>query len=162
MALLPILTWPDPRLSQPCRPVAPDDDVADLAADMLETMYAAPGRGLAAPQVGVLKRMFVMDAGWKSGHPDPQILLNPVIEAMAATRATGAEGCLSLPGITTDVERATEITLRWTDLDGQDKRAVLTGFAAICAQHECDHLDGIVTLDRLSPQARAVAEARYS
>lgn len=161
MAVLPILTWPDPRLSSRCAEVAADDDVRDLARDMLETMYAAPGRGLAAPQVGVLKRLFVMDVGWKEGKPSPMVMINPDILWMSDTRAMGPEGCLSIPGIAPEVSRAESIRIRWTGLDGQQAEVEMTGFAAICAQHEFDHLDGVVTLMRLSAQARAAAEAAY-
>jgi peptide deformylase len=157
--LLPILRWPDPRLSQPCAPAVPDDDLRRLAADMLETMYAAPGRGLAAPQVGRLVRMFVMDVTWKEGHHSPQVFVNPEVLELSAARVTGPEGCLSIPGPVTEVERAETVRMRWMDLDGQVQEAMLTGFAAICAQHEYDHLDGILTLDRLPPEARARAEA---
>ncbi len=157
--ILPILRWPDARLSMPCRAAVLDDSLRALAADMLETMYAAPGRGLAAPQVGRLERLFVMDVTWKEGVHSPVVMVNPEILGMSEQRATGPEGCLSIPGPTTEVERAMEVRMRWTDLAGDVQEAVLTGFAAICAQHEFDHLDGIVTLDRLSPDARARAEA---
>lgn len=159
MAILPILRWPDPRLATPCTPVA--EDVAQLAADMLETMYAAPGRGLAAPQVGVLKRLFVMDVAWKEGPPAPSVVINPQILWRSDDTATGAEGCLSIPGIMTDISRATQIRMTWTDLHGQLQDEILTGFAAICAQHEYDHLDGLVTFDRLPPDQRAAAQAAY-
>ena len=160
MTRLAILRWPDPRLAQPCAPVT--GDVAALAADMLDTMYAAPGRGLAAPQVGVLLRMFVMDVTWKDGTPSPRVCINPEILWRSDDVAPGPEGCLSIPGITTTVTRPTAIRLRWTDLSGAQHTEDLTGFAAICAQHEYDHLDGIVTLDRLSPDARAQALAGYA
>ena len=156
--LLPILRWPDPRLSQVCAPAVPDDDLRTLAADMLETMYAAPGRGLAAPQVGRLVRMFVMDVDWKTGTPAPMVFVNPEIELLGE-RVTGPEGCLSIPGPVTEVERAAQVRVRWTALDGTAHEAAFDGFAAICIQHEYDHLDGILTLDRLSPEARALAEA---
>ena len=162
MAVLPVRLWPDPVLSRMADPVTDHSAAHDLAADMLATMYHAEGRGLAAPQVGVSLRLFVMDAAWKQGTPAPQVFVNPVILAKSDDVATGPEGCLSLPGITTAIARATAIRLRWTDLDGAVHEADLTGFHAICAQHEIDHLDGIVTLDRLSPEARAVAEAEYS
>jgi peptide deformylase len=157
--LLPILRWPDPRLSQPCAPAVLDDDLRALAADMLETMYAAPGRGLAAPQVGRMVRMFVMDVTWKDGTLSPQVFVNPEILALSGAQVTGPEGCLSIPGPVTEVSRAEVVQLRWTDLAGQQHESSLTGFAAICAQHEYDHLDGILTLDRLAPEARALAEA---
>lgn len=159
MAVLPILRWPDPRLSIPCAPVA--EDVAQLAADMLDTMYAAPGRGLAAPQVGVLLRLFVMDTTWKEGTPAPRVVINPQILWRSDDTATGVEGCLSIPGISTDITRARQIRMAWTDLQGQAFEETLSGFAAICAQHEYDHLDGLVTFDRLPPNQRAAVQAAY-
>ena len=160
MSLLPILLWPDPRLSKVCAPVS--GDVSDLAADMLETMYAAPGRGLAAPQIGVLQRLFVMDVGWKDGDRDPRVYINPEIVARSETVVTGPEGCLSIPGVTADVTRSEWIILRWTDETGAVREERLDGFAAICAQHEYDHLDGIVTFDRVSSEARRALEADYA
>lgn len=156
--LLPILRWPDPRLSQLCVPAVLDADLRALAADMLETMYAAPGRGLAAPQVGRLVRVFVMDVGWKTGDPTPLVFLNPELELLG-TRVLGPEGCLSIPGPVTEVERNAQVRARWTDLDGVAHDAIFDGFAAICIQHEFDHLNGILTLDRLGSEARALAEA---
>lgn len=162
MAVLPVLVWPDPILTTPCDAVAAiTDAVRALAADMLATMYAAPGRGLAAPQVGALLRMFVMDVTWKEGKPDPMVVVNPEILWVSEDTVVGPEGCLSIPGVSTEIRRAKEIRLRWTDLEGQAREAHLTGFAAICAQHEYDHLDGVLTLHRLSPEARATAEAEY-
>jgi peptide deformylase len=157
--ILPILRWPDPILTQTCAPAVLSDDLRALAADMLETMYAAPGRGLAAPQVGRLVRMFVMDVTWKEGVKTPVVVVNPEILWASDARVVGPEGCLSIPGPTTMVERAEAVRLRWSDLEGGVHEEVLTGFAAICAQHEYDHLDGVLTLDHLSPEARAVAEA---
>ncbi|MFZ1470130.1 MAG: peptide deformylase [Paracoccaceae bacterium] len=157
--ILPILRWPDARLMQPCQPATLSDPLRALAADMLDTMYDAAGRGLAAPQVGHLLRMFVMDVGWKSGPRTPCVMVNPQILSLSGSRATGPEGCLSIPGPTTLISRATEVQMQWMDLDGARQEACLTGFAAICAQHEYDHLDGVLTLDRLSPDARAQAEA---
>ncbi len=162
MAILPILHYPDRRLSQRCAEVgAVTDDIRTLAQDLLDTMYDAKGRGLAAPQVGVMSRIFVMDAGWKDGTPAPQVMINPDFLWMADSRAEGAEGCLSLPGITTIVNRATVVRLRWLDLQGAVQEDHLTGFSAICAQHEFDHLDGVLTLHRIPAQARAIAEAQY-
>lgn len=158
MAILPIVQWPDPGLEARSAPVA--GDVATLARDMLETMYAAPGRGLAAPQVGVGLRLFVMDVGWKEGAATPLVCVNPRILWRSAARTTGEEGCLSIPGLVARVERPAEIRLGWTDLDGADHEDHLTGFAARCAQHEYDHLDGILTLDRIAPEARRDWEAR--
>lgn len=160
--ILPILRWPDPRLSTACAPAVPSDDLRRLAEDMLETMYAAPGRGLAAPQVGAMLRLFVMDVGWKEGTPTPVVAVNPELLWTSDTRLVGPEGCLSIPGPVTMVARAEAVRMRWTDLDGVAHEDLLTGLAAICAQHECDHLDGVLTLDRLSPEARAQAEAEVA
>lgn len=131
-----------------------DPGIRDLAQDMLDTMYAANGRGLAGPQVGRLDRIFVMDEHWKTGSPAPMVMVNPAILWASEVTETGPEGCLSIPGITAMVPRATAIRLRWTDLGGQANERMLTGFAAICAQHEIDHLDGIVTFDRVAPSDR--------
>jgi peptide deformylase len=162
LSLLPILEWPDPRLAQACAPVAEvTPGLRALAADMLETMYAAPGRGLAGPQVGAMQRIFVMDVTWKEGRPDPQVILNPVIEPLGDAVCTRAEGCLSIPGILTDITRPARVRMRWSDLEGVAHEAVLQDFAAACVQHETDHLDGVVTLMRLAPEARARAEAEY-
>lgn len=156
MALRQILLWPDARLTAVCAPVV--GEVRTLAADLLETMYDTPGRGLAAPQVGAMLRIFVMDATWKDGLYAPQVFVNPQILWLSEARTTGPEGCLSLPGLTAEINRATSLRMTWTDLDGHSRDALLTGFAAICVQHEYDHLDGIVTLDHMDPAARAAAE----
>ena len=158
----PIRLWPDPVLSQKCAEITKiDDDIRALCADLLETMYDAPGRGLAAPQVGVLKRVFVMDTGWKEGERTPRVVINPQIFQPSETRITGPEGCLSIPEVTTDIERAEAITLNWTALDGSRMSERLTGFDAICAQHEFDHLEGLVTFDRLPTDQRDILEGAY-
>ncbi|MCE8007319.1 peptide deformylase [Aestuariivita sp.] len=163
MSILPIVTWPDPRLSEMCTPVGQvTSAIRQQAEDMLETMYDAPGRGLAAPQVGVMNRLFVTDFTWKDGQPDPQVFLNPEILDASSTLVETDEGCLSIPGVTTRVARPDRVHFVWTSLDGARVSQVLTGFAAACVQHELDHLNGIVTLDRLSPEDRARAEEAYS
>ncbi len=162
MSVLPILTWPDPVLTQAAAPVgALDDGVRALAADMLETMYDAPGRGLAAPQVGVLKRLFVMDAGWKDGEREPVVCIDPEVLGLSGEEVPFEEGCLSIPGVKATVHRPAELRLAWTDLDGARVMAALDGVPARVAQHELDHLDGIVIFDRLDPEARAAARAEY-
>ena len=162
MAILPILKWPDPRLAQRCAPVSEGEDLSALIADMFDTMYDAPGRGLAAPQVGVMKRFFVMDVTWKAGARSPVAMINPQILDRSADLVAGEEGCLSIPGVATVVERPSWVVMAWTDADGQPQEQRLEGFAARCAQHEFDHLDGVVTFDRLAPEARAVAMDRYA
>jgi peptide deformylase len=161
MARRPILTWPDPRLRMTAAPVtAFDADLAGLAAEMLETMYAAPGRGLAATQVGVMARLFVMDCGWKDGRPEPLACINPVLSDPSADLAARAEGCLSLPGLTVTVARPAAVTLAWQGLDGAHHSRRLDGFAATCAQHEVDHLDGRLCTDLAAPDDRpAIAAA---
>lgn len=141
----PVVQHPDPALRQVCAGL-PDDPEA-LALDMLATMYAAPGRGLAAPQLGLPWRMFVMDVDWKAGTPAPLIALDPVISDPSDATATRSEGCLSIPDRTIEVTRPAEVTLQWTDLAGNRRSQRLTGIAATCAQHEMDHLDGILILD---------------
>jgi peptide deformylase len=162
MSLRKIVRWPDPRLATLCEPVAKiTPAITTLAADMLETMYDAPGRGLAAPQVGVLSRVFVMDTTWKDGARDPLIFVNPEILTASAERATLPEGCLSIPGVSVEVTRALRVRLRWTDLDGRQCKRVFDGFPAACVQHEIDHLDGIVTLDWVDADTRARILADY-
>ncbi|CUH78342.1 peptide deformylase [Tropicibacter naphthalenivorans] len=160
MTALPILHWPDPRLSQVCAPADPAE-VGGLISDMFETMYAAPGRGLAGPQVGAMLRVFVMDAGWKDGDKTPLACINPSILAASDELVPSAEGCLSMPGVTALTQRHAEITLAFTDLAGQPQQRALTGFEAICAQHELDHLDGIMHFDRMAPGDRAALLSRY-
>lgn len=156
MGVRPIILWPDPRLKQRCAAVEDfDQGLEALAQDLLDTMYASKGRGLASPQVGILRRVFVMDAGWKGGDPDPLVLINPDILSMSDLRETGPESCLSIPGISLDVSRATSLRLRWTTLQRETAEQEFTGTGAIIAQHEFDHLDGIVTIDRIAPEARA-------
>jgi peptide deformylase len=103
-----------------------------------------------------------MDVTWKEGTPDPMVFLDPDIVWRSAETRTGAEGCLSIPGVTAEVVRAAEIEVMWRDLDGVPHARRFDGFAAICIQHETDHLDGLVTLDRVSPEARAALEAVYA
>ncbi|WP_299652388.1 peptide deformylase [uncultured Tateyamaria sp.] len=155
MSLRNILKWPHPCLEAVCAPVeAVTPEVRTLAADMLETMYAAPGRGLAAPQIGEMLRLFVMDATWKEGEPSPVICINPDILDRSDDVEIAGEGCLSIPGVTAQVERPASVRMVWTDLDGVVQEQWLTGFAARCAQHELDHLDGILTLDRVDDVQR--------
>ncbi|MDK3020246.1 peptide deformylase [Pseudodonghicola flavimaris] len=162
MAVLPILKWPDPRLSTVCSPVgAAVAPLQELIADMFDTMYAAPGRGLAGPQVGAMQRLFVMDVTWKEGARSPVVMIDPEILDRSPELVTGEEGCLSIPGITADVARPDWVVMAWTDATGARRQERLDGFAARCAQHELDHLDGRVTFDRLTPTARALAETRY-
>jgi peptide deformylase len=134
-----------------------DDRVRGLAADMLQTMYAAPGRGLAGPQVGVLRRIFVIDVTWKEAERTPRVFIDPELIDASDALHTGPEGCLSIPGVPVAVTRPAEITLRWTDLDGETRTERLTGAEAVCAQHEFDHLNGRLIIDLMDEDARAAA-----
>lgn len=158
--LLEILRWPDPRLSTPCAAVLGDDQ-SQLIADMFDTMYAAPGRGLAGPQVGVLQRLFVMDCTWKEGAKTPFVAINPDILWSSEETCVMDEGCLSIPGVLTAIERPSRIRLRWQDAARDWQEQEFDGFEARCIQHEFDHLNGLVTFGRLSAQARAQTEAAY-
>lgn len=163
MGIRPILHWPDPRLTTVCTPVDKiTDAMRQLVQDMFETMYEAPGRGLAAPQVGVMQRIFVTDTTWKEGERTPLVFINPAITDHATDLVTHDEGCLSIPGVLTPITRPAEVTMRWTDLAGIPREGRFTGFAAACVQHELDHLDGVLTLDRLDPRQRAEVEATLS
>jgi peptide deformylase len=163
MSVREILHWPDARLAETCAAVAEiTPEIETLASDMLETMYAAPGRGLAAPQVGAMVRMFVMDTGWKEGKPDPLICINPMLQEVSEERAEAEEGCLSIPGVTATVSRPAQVQMVWTGLNGGRFVQSFTGFAAACAQHELDHLDGVVTFDHLNAETRVEKIAEYT
>ena len=152
---LPILIAPDPLLRRKARPVAPGDAdaVRDLAARMLATMYAAPGIGLAAPQVGSDLRLVVLDVAPKEA-PEPIVMINPEIVAASREMAVREEGCLSLPGQYADVQRPAVVRLRWHDLDGSRREMEADGLLGVCAQHELDHLNGVLFVDHLSALKR--------
>lgn len=161
MAVLQIMRYPHPMLRRLALPVdAVTDAMRRLAADMLETMYAASGRGLAAPQVGVLRRMFVMDPAWTGSRREPVVCIDPQLLGASGRTQAEIEGCLSIPGLPLEIERPVEITLSWHDLDGTHHCRTLSGTAARCAQHELDHLNGRLILDLLDEPARAAAAHR--
>jgi len=151
MAKREILVLPDARLRQVASEIpVVDAEIKKLAADMLDTMYDAPGIGLAAPQIGELKRIVVMDLS-KEGEPnDPIVMINPEILKYSDDTVTTEEGCLSIPEIYYDVERPAEVTVRYTDLDGKTVERDAKDRLAICIQHELDHLDGVLYIDYLS------------
>ena len=156
MALLPIVEVPDPRLRKISSPVETvDDEVRKLVADMFETMYAAPGIGLAAIQVGVPKRILVIDLQEpeeEGGAPvkDPRVFINPEILAHSDQEVPYTEGCLSVPDQYAEVDRPDRIRAKWLDLDGKPRDEEITGLLATCLQHEMDHLNGILFIDHLS------------
>jgi peptide deformylase len=148
MALLPILRFPDPRLRKVAAPVTNiDDGIRRLAADMAETMYEAPGIGLAATQVDVHQRLIVIDVSETKN--ELLVLINPEVVADEGEQV-GEEGCLSVPGIFDKVERAERVTVRYLDLDGKARTLEADGLLAVCIQHEMDHLQGKVFVDHLS------------
>ncbi|MEL6709976.1 MAG: peptide deformylase [Pseudomonadota bacterium] len=176
MAIREILEVPDPRLKTVSTPVEPDefnDDLKTLVEDMFETMYDAPGIGLAAIQVGVPKRLLVIDLQQpdEDAEPekdedgneyqplknDPRVFVNPVIVNPADELATYQEGCLSIPEIFADIDRPATCTVRYQDLDGNEHTEDMDGLMATCLQHEMDHLEGIVFIDHLSRLKRNMA-----
>jgi peptide deformylase len=155
MAKRPIIWAPDPVLKTKCDPVpAVDDEIRTLMDDMLDTMYAAPGIGLAAPQIGVTKRVIVVDVAEKDEPRNPICLANPEILWLADETAPHEEGCLSLPDLYADVERPVAVKLRYLDRDGAKQDLAAEGLLAICLQHEIDHIDGILFVDHLSALKR--------
>ena len=151
MAIRPILVLPDARLRAVADPIdAVDDDIKALAKDMLDTMYDAPGIGLAAPQIGVMKRIVVMDLAKEGEKPEPMVLINPEITKVSDVVQTTEEGCLSIPELYYDVERPDAVTVKYTDLNGNEVIKDAEGKLAVCIQHELDHLDGVLYIDYLS------------
>jgi len=160
MSLLKILTWPNPILDAPGEPVTEfDDALKKLVNNMFETMYAAPGVGLAAVQVGVPKRLFVMDC---SGGKDPAqrvVMINPEVVSMEG-KQDGDEGCLSFPGIFFNVQRNLRAIVRAHDVNGEEFELDGTELTARCMLHETDHCDGIVFLDKMTPLKREIVKRR--
>ena len=161
MPLMKILHYPDPVLRKKGVPVTEfDDDLKRLAEDMAETMYAAPGIGLAAPQVGVSKRLVVIDCAPKDEPPQLMVLVNPEI-AESGGECFEEEGCLSVPDFYAQVHRNSEVTVRYQDLDGANHQIEADGLLAIACQHEIDHLDGILFVDHLSPLKRSMFRKKW-
>src|SRR5215211_6086883 len=156
MAIRPIVEVPDPRLREISKPVeGVDDELRELVADMFETMYEAPGIGLAAIQVGVPKRILVIDLQEpeeEGGEPvnDPRVFINPEIVESSDQEVPYTEGCLSVPDQYAEVDRPDCIRARWLDLDGKQRDEEIEGLLATCLQHEMDHLNGILFIDHLS------------
>jgi peptide deformylase len=159
MKTLPILLHPDPRLKKMCDPVTVfDTALQTFADDMLHTMYEAPGVGLAAPQVGVTKRIFVMDCTTKDEDQirehKPMVLINPEITWSADETSVYNEGCLSLPDLYEDIERPASVKMRYRDVSGETHEETFEDLWSTCAQHELDHLDGILFIDYLTRMKR--------
>lgn len=157
MTVLSIIVAPDPRLKVVCKPVENvDTEIADLMADMLETMYLAPGIGLAAPQVGVAKRVIVVDPAPKGAEPQPVKMANPELMEFSKEVRKHAEGCLSFPSHYSDVIRFRKIKVRYIDENNQENVTDAEDLLAACIQHEIDHLDGILFVDHISMLKRSI------
>jgi peptide deformylase len=163
MVVLDILLHPHPLLRQKAEAVSVvADDIKKTLHDMLSTMYHAPGIGLAAPQIGVSKRLVVIDLnGEADGARNPIFMINPEIISQSGNKTTLEEGCLSLPHMRVDVVRPDAVTVRFLDLNGVEQIMETTGLLAKCVQHEMDHLDGKLIFDYLSPLKRDIALRRY-
>ncbi|MEO9648569.1 MAG: peptide deformylase [Roseobacter sp.] len=151
-----ILLHPDPRLKKTATSVSDiNDAMRDLAKDMLETMYDAPGIGLAGPQVGVLQRVIVLDCvKLENESPRPLVMFNPQVVSASDETNVYEEGCLSIPEQYADVTRPAEVEVRWMDVNGSEQTEVFEGLWATCVQHEIDHLEGKLFIDHLKPLKR--------
>ena len=155
----PILSFPDPRLRVAAAPVMRfDADLRELAADLLDTMRAAPGIGITAPHIGVSQRLVVLELT----PGDVRIYANPVLDGVSRETIRHAEGSVSMPGVTDELERHAKIRVRYHDLDGTEQIEEADGLLAVCHQHEIDQLDGIFWIDRLSRLKRDRLIARYN
>lgn len=152
MAIREILTVPDPRLKEVSKPVegGVTDELRTLMDDMLETMYDAPGIGLAAIQVGEPLRVIVMDLAGPDEEPQPRYFVNPEILPLTEDKAPYEEGCLSVPDVFDEVDRPTRCRVKYLDYDGNEREEIAEGMFAVCIQHEMDHLEGILFIDHLS------------
>jgi len=156
MTVRPILIHPDPRLKKVAKPLEDSSDaIRALAKDMLETMYDAPGIGLAAPQIGILDRVIVLDCVKEEGDaPRPLVMINPQVIASSDEQNVYEEGCLSIPDQFAEVERPKEVTTTWMDENGVAHEETFDGLWATCVQHEIDHLEGKLFIDYLRPLKR--------
>ncbi len=164
MAIIPIISLPDKRLREKSAPVEKvTPELLALAQDMLETMYAAPGIGLAAVQIGVMKRLVVLDVGRKQGgEKDPMIFFNPQVIDASEEKSVYTEGCLSIPGYEEDVERPTRVRVSYMDQLGKMQELEADGILATCLQHEIDHINGKLFIDHLSSLKRALITKKFA
>lgn len=162
MAKLPIIILPDPILRQPSAPVERVDDALNrLIDDMLETMYAAPGVGLAAVQVGVPRRLLVLDVSDKDEEKQPIAMINPELVSLGGEMRMHEEGCLSIPDVRIEIERPASVTVRYTDRAGARQELTADGLLATAIQHEIDHLDGKLIIDFLTRLKRDIIIRRF-
>ncbi len=156
MATRTILTLPDPRLRLVSKPVGKvDAEIRKLVDDMFETMYGAPGIGLAAVQIGVPKRVVTTDLAKKDEPRNPKVYINPELLWASEERASYEEGCLSIPEYYEEVERPAQVKVRYTDLEGNAQEVEANGLLATCLQHEIDHLNGVLFIDHISKLKRS-------
>ncbi len=155
MPLRKILIHPDLRLKKVCQEIKNiNSEIISLSEDLLETMYKSSGIGLAAPQIGVLKRIFVMDCGVEEEKKDPYIFINPEIVWVSDEQNLHEEGCLSIPEIYVEIERPEKVKINFQDIKGNNKLKLFEGISATCVQHEIDHLNGKLSIDYLGPIKR--------
>lgn len=163
MALYPILTIPDPVLRKKAALVERvDDELRKLMDDMLATMYDAPGVGLAAPQIGILRRVIVLDAARDDDPPDPIVMANPKILTLSDEMRVHEEGCLSIPDVTAEVERPAKARVAFLDREGKVQERELQGLLSTIVQHEIDHLNGVLFIDYLSRLKRNMIVKRFT
>ena len=163
MSIKKILVEPDSLLRKNCLPVKKvDDEIRKLMNDMLDTMYDAPGIGLAAIQIGVLKRVVVTDISKDSYKKDPLFFVNPEVVFKSENKVIYEEGCLSLPGLYAEIERSAECHIKYLDYNGQSKELKTDGLLATCIQHEIDHLNGVLFIDYLSKLKKNMMIKRLS
>jgi len=160
MALLKIVAWPDPVLTTPAKPVTEyDEELKQLVDNMFETMYAAPGVGLAAVQVGIAKRLFVMDCSAGKDRSQRYFMANPEI-IVKEGKQDGEEGCLSIPGIYSKVQRSMRVVARGNDINGKEFEIDGTELTARALLHETDHCDGLLYVNRISPLKRELVQRK--
>ncbi len=163
MAILPIITIPDPLLRKKAAPIERvDAALLKLAENMLATMYEAPGIGLAAPQVGILRRLIVMDPSRDEEAKQPLIMVNPVILERGSEMRTHEEGCLSIPDVTAEIERPAMTRVGYIDREGKSQAQTLEGIWSTLVQHEIDHLNGVLFIDYLSRLKRDMIVKKFT
>ncbi|MCJ8149172.1 peptide deformylase [Shinella sp. H4-D48] len=163
MTIKPLIILPDPILRQVSQPIETvDGEVKKLADDMLETMYDAPGIGLAAIQIGVARRMLVLDVSKDGDEKQPLVFINPEIVSATDARSVYEEGCLSIPDYYAEVERPAAIKVKHLDRDGKEKLTEADGLLATCLQHEIDHLNGVLFIDHISKLKREMVIRKFT
>jgi len=163
MTIKPLIILPDPLLRQASKPIERiDTETQRLADDMLETMYDAPGIGLAAVQIGVPRRMLVIDVSREGEEKAPLVFINPEIVASSDDRSVYEEGCLSIPDYYAEVERPARVTVKYLDRDGKEQLTEAHGLLATCVQHEIDHLNGVLFIDYISRLKREMVIKKFT